>query len=389
MLEELFRREDVNKMLVDICNSKRYYDKKTSSSIHFQIHSGQEQILFLFYDALFKYKMIIEDMSYFSDFLEQVDKLIRKIDNFTEIGYGINRIIGRVCAYKLGFNDIDSDNCKEGVVRHIYDRYIVHGYFIHGFSQHYHGSILDEGFAVENYKNLYPKFIKVQEILKKKKRLNMMDKDFDAREVSFTENFLLGCHYAANAPMYFSKLVSRNDFINSYEEKDAYATGNYDACLKNVYKVCSKLKLSDSQKSVFLDAFKSEWRLLDKSNCGIGLMLVPRRLFGVDFDIEKFVSNTKDISFAEAVGRILSLKSNVTVSRYIRSEEILLLSLNGPKKYLKEEKKESLAKELERTFVRSEDEFAFSNAYGKVSILLLLGTVLITVGVILTMISFS
>lgn len=389
MLDDLVRREDVSRMLVDICNSARYYDKKASSSIGYQIYSGPEQILFLFYDALFKYKIIIKDMDFFSEFLEQIDKLIRKIDNFSEIGYGINRVIGRICANKLGINDIDTDYAKNKVLRYIYQNYIVEGYYIHGFASHYYNSIMENGFTVEQYNNLYPKFLKVQEILKKKKHLGVLDKDFTISEVSFTDSFLMGCYYSVNAPMYFSKFVSRNEFIDEPMAIDAYSVGNYDLCLKNLYKVSSKLRLNDAQRNVFLDAFKSEWRLLDKSNSNIALMLVPRKMFDIQFDIDKFIEETKDNSFVEAVCKILGQKNNVTVSRFFRNEDIVLVNLYSTKKYIKEEKKESLASELEKTFIRSDDEFAFSNTYGKVSILLLLGTLLITVGVILTMISFS
>ncbi len=389
MLDSLLEREDVKKILVDICNSARYYAKETSSSMGYQMYSGSSQLLFLFYDALFKYKLIIEEMYYFNDFLEQVDKLIRKIDSFSEIGYGINRIIGRVCAYKLGINDIDTDYAKETVLRYIYDKYIVNGYFIHGYTPHYYSSILENGFSPENYKNLYAKFRNVQNILKEKKHLSLMDKDFDAEAVSFTDSFLMGCYYSVNSPMYFSKLVSKNEFIDDDLSLDAYAMGDYELCLKNLYKVCAKLKLNDTEKYIFLDAFKSEWKLLEKNSSTISLMLITRSSLGVDFDIDKFITEVKDNSFIEAVCKLLGQRSNVLVSKYIRKDDITLLNLSSSKKYTKEEKKDSLAVELERTFIRSDDEFAFSNTYGKVSILLLVGTMCITIGVILTMLSFS
>ena len=389
MLDSLLEREDVKKILVDICNSARYYAKETSSSMGYQMYSGSSQLLFLFYDALFKYKLIIEEMYYFNDFLEQVDKLIRKIDSFSEIGYGINRIIGRVCAYKLGINDIDTDYAKETVLRYIHDKYIVNGYFIHGYTPHYYSSILENGFSPENYKNLYAKFRNVQNILKEKKHLSLMDKDFDAEAVSFTDSFLMGCYYSVNSPMYFSKLVSKNEFIDDDLSLDAYAMGDYELCLKNLYKVCAKLKLNDTEKYIFLDAFKSEWKLLEKNSSTISLMLITRSSLGVDFDIDKFITEVKDNSFIEAVCKLLGQRSNVLVSKYIRKDDITLLNLSSSKKYTKEEKKDSLAVELERTFIRSDDEFAFSNTYCKVSILLLVGTMCITIGVILTMLSFS
>lgn len=389
MLDDLIRREDVSKMLVDICNSARYYNKRTSSSLGYQMYSGSEQLLFLFYDALYKYKIIIEDISYFSEFLEQVDKVIRKIDSFSEIGFGINRIIGRLVAYKLGYSDLESEVVKEEVLRYIYDKYILNGYYVHGFSSHYGKSILENGFIVEDYKNLYPKFIKLQEILKKKKHFSILDKDFNLKTVSFTDNFLMGCYYSANAPMYFSKMICRNEFINESEAVDAYSLGNYDLCLKNLYKMCSKVKLRDSQKNMFLDVFKSEWRLIDKSNCGLALMAVPRKSLGVNFDIERFIAECKDLSFVDSVCKMLGQKNNITVSKYIKIDDIKLINLYNINKYVKEEKRDSFAAELEKTFIRSDDEFAFSNTYGKVSIMLILGTLLITIGVIITMISFS
>ena len=390
MLEDIIRREDVSKLLVDMCNSKRYYDKKTSSSMGYQIYSGVEQVLFIFYDALFKYKIIIEDMDYFDEFLEQVDKLIRKIDSFSEIFNGINRIIGRICACKLGCCDVECEQTKEEVLRYIYDKYVLNGYYIHGFSPRYYTSISDNGFIVEEYSNFYPKFKKVQDILKKKKSLSLLDKNFDLKTVSFTDSFVLGCYYSANAPMYFSSFLCRNEFINDLDEVDAYSNGDYDLCLRNLYRIISRLKLRDSQKRLFLDVFRCEWRLLDKSNLGnITLMLVPKKLFMNNFDIDKFIDDTKNSDFLDAVCKMLGQRNKIVVDSNISRENITFINLSGARKFVKEEKKESLEKKLEKTFIRSDDEFAFSNTYGKVSMLLLFGTLFITLGVILTMFMFS
>ena len=98
MFDEMLRRKDVQRMFNDICNSECYYNKKMNKSMDYQLFTDLEEILFLFYDALFKYKIIIDDMSYFQEYLEQIDKLIRKIDNFKDISLGISRILTRKCA---------------------------------------------------------------------------------------------------------------------------------------------------------------------------------------------------------------------------------------------------------------------------------------------------
>lgn len=390
MLDELIRREDVSSLLENICNSARYYDKKTSNSMGYQMYSGVEQILFIFYDVLFKYKIIINDMEYFDDFFEQVDKLIRKIDNFCDISNGLNRIIGRICACKLGVKDITDEDSKEKVLRYIYKTYIVDGYYIHGYSSHYYGSILENGFVIEEYNNLYEKFIKIQNILNNKKHYGLLEKDFSVKQVEFTDSLLLSCYYSVNSPMFFSQLLCRNEFIDNPKKIDAYSKNDYDECLKNLYKIMAKLDLSDVERILFLDAFKSEWELLDKSNSNIGLMLVPRRIIESDsIDINLFIEENKDVDFVECVCKLLGQKSNVVVTSNIDKKDITLLNLYGYKKFVREDKKETLKSELEKTFITSDDEFAFSNMYGKVSMLLLAGTILITLGVIFTIIMFS
>lgn len=390
MLEDIIRREDVSKLLEDICNSARYYDKKSSNSMGYQMYFGVEQILFLFYDALFKYKIIIDDMSYFDDFFEQIDKLIRKIDNFYDISNGINRIIGRICAYKLGIKDVEERESKEEVIRYIFDKYMANGYYIHGFASHYYGNILENGFFVDEYKNVYDKFLKVQEILNKKKHHKVLEKDFNDKKVEFTDSLLLGCYYSVNAPLFFSNMLCRSEFIKKQEHVDDYAKGDYDACLRNLYKIINELGLSESEKNVFVDAFKSEWKLIDKSHSNIGLMLIPRDLFRDSLiNIDKFIEENIEGSFADNVCKLLGQKSSIVVRDDIRKRHITLISLDGYKKFVKDEKKDSLKDELERSFITSDDEFALTNTYGKVSMLLILGTLLITVGVILTILMFS
>ena len=390
MLDEIIRRDDVSQLLEDICNSARYYDKRSTNSLGYDMCFGVEQILFLFYDALFKYKMIIDDMSYFDDFFEQIDKLIRKIDNFYDISNGINRIIGRICAFKLDIKDVEDEQSKEEVLRYIYDKYMVNGYFIHGYASCYYGNIFENGFSIEQYHHLYDKFIKVQNILNKKKHNRIISKDFNDKKVEFTDSLLLGCYYSANAPMFFSDLLCRNEFIKKQECLDDYARGDYNACLKNLYRVMNGLKLRDGQKNIFIDAFKSEWKLLDKSNSNISLMLIPRNLFSDSLiNIDSFIRDSKNDSFAEAVCKLFNHRTSVVVKDDIMKRQITFVNLDGYKKYVKEEKKDNLKTELEKTFITSDDEFAFSNTYGKVSILLLVGTMLVAVGVILTMIMFS
>ena len=189
--------------------------------------------------------------------------------------------------------------------------------------------------------------------------------------------------------MFFSNLLCRIEFV-SEEYSDEYSKNNYNSCLKNLNKVIRGLKLNEFNKRLFINTFKSEWILIDKDNSKISLMLVPRKLFVNSLlDIDKFIEDNIELSYVEMVSRLLSQKNNIVATSDIDKKNITLINLDWYKKYVKEEKKETLKSELERTFITSDDEFAFSNTYGKVSLLLLIGTVLIMLGVILTILKFS
>ena len=390
MLDEIIKRKDVRNLLENICNSARYYDKKSTNSLGYEMYFGIQQILFLFYDSLFKYKLIIDDMSYFEDFLEQVEKLIKRIDNFYDISNGINRIIGRVCAFKLGVKDVEEKSSKNRILKYIYNKYILNGYYIHGYSSHYYKDILENGFIIDNYPNYYDKFLKVQGILRNKNHGDILDKDFYTKKVEFTNSFLLGCYYSVNSPMFFSNLLCRNCFIDNQESIDNYSKNNYNACLKNLYKLINRLNLNDEEKNIFVDAFKSEWSLLEKDNSNISLMLIPRDLFMDSMiNIDNFIEDNKEISFVDCVCKLLEQNSSIIVNDDIMKRHITLINLDNYNSYMKDDKKDSLKEELEKSFINNEDEFAFSNTYGKVSMLLLGGTLLITLGVILTILMFS
>ena len=386
VFEDLLVREDVSKILINICNSARYYNKKNSGLAGYKMYSGAQQMLFIFYDALYKYKLIINDMSYFSDFLEQVNKLIRKIDNFKDIRYGINRIIGRVCAFKLGYKSVDGDEIKEKVLRYIYDRYFVNGYYIHGYCGCYYENISQEGFLVEQYNNLYSDFRQIQQVLYEKNNGNLLVKDFSVREASFTDSLFLGCYYSVNAPMYFSNFLCKNEFIDNHDVVDAYSLNDYGLCFKGLNKIIDKLDLNDQQKGLFVNTFYNEWKLLNKDNSNINLMLVPRLVLKDRFNIEEFITNNKDSKFFDAVCKLLEQNENVVTSYNIKKEDIIFVNLFNYKHFVRDKNKKTIANNDSNN---KEIEHINFNNYNKVYLLLLIGTLFIILGVVFTIIMFS
>lgn len=382
MLDEMLKRKDVSKMLRDICNSECYYDKKMNKSIDYQLFTDVEEILFLFYDALFKYKIIIDDMSYFSEYLEQIDKLIRKIDNFKDISVGISRIITRICALKLGEKNLDDEESRERVIKYIYDVYVKNGYYIHGFATIYTKDIKKKGFDTENYNNYYSKFVKLQEILNKYGYGNILDKDFKDFSISLTKSFVMGCYYSVNAPMYFYKLLCKNGYATKKNHIDCYLRNDYKTCYKNLSKMCNRIGMNDHEKSLFLDAFNSEWQLLKKDKSKISLMLLPRSIVDDSCSYEDYLSDESIFLIVDKM--INGSNEKIKYNGFIESSDMLLVELDYFKVFKNSDKVDTV---YDKTTQIEFDEYAFSNAYGKVSALVILGSLFITFGVIITLVS--
>ena len=101
MFDALFMRDDVKKFIKQIKTSERYFSKNIGSFTNRFIHASNEMALYIFYDALIKYKIIIDDQFLIDEYLEQIDKLYRKLSDFDNIRLGINKLLCKILLTKL------------------------------------------------------------------------------------------------------------------------------------------------------------------------------------------------------------------------------------------------------------------------------------------------
>lgn len=375
-MDEILRRDDAQELISNIKYNEKYYIKTSTDS---DMYYSDDIALYVFYEALLKYYIIFDDTNYLGEYIYDIDLLYRKIDTIEDIRFGISKIIVKFSSKYL---HLEEEN-RGLILSFIYSNYVVNGYLIHGFSSVYSDDILDNGFKLSDYYNFYDDFIKLNEIFKKYEKDNFIDKDFVNKEIFFTDDILKSCIYSINSPMYFSKLLTNNEIINDKEID--YYKDNYDECIKHFNKIINTIGFNEEEKTFALDLINKEWDLLHKKDKTISLLLVKRKLFDIeDVNLEDIIDSDLDIN--EAVDRILTIRyKDIPFDKDIDAKDLRVINyeiVNREKlKEIKEEEKEE--KKLEEKQIKNDDE----DSYGVVSPLMLVGSLLISLGVILSIIS--
>ncbi len=387
MLERYFKRRDVTEFIDEVISNSIYSQKKNSVYDSYEVFVDSSQALFTFFDAIYKFSIIIEDDAYFAEYITQIKKVIRRFQNYTDINEGINKIIGKICALKLGLSDREDVIARKYIIKYIYDKYIVSGYVFHGFPSIYKEDIYKNGLVPDNYHNMYDKFMEINKIFQRHGFYNVLGKDFKIKGIYFTDSFILGCFYAFSAPMYFYRLLGCNNFdISNYDDK-AYLNNDYFASFNNLSLLMRKAKLNDAEKKFVIKTCFEEWKLI-KNSTDVSILAIKRSSVGLDYlkNIDDILAKASFCDLGNSIGKMFNCCSNeILVTDKINSNDVNIINLNNYKE-LKNIREKKLNDIKNRQDVYNSDKLI--NAYGKVSILMILGSLLITLGVIMTIIMF-
>ena len=264
MLDKYFVKASVIKMIREIKNNERYFQKKKHFSTESFICFGKEVALYIFYDALYKYKVIIDDEFLFDDYIDQVEKLYRKLDDFDSIKFGINKLICTFLINKFNIKDIKLDESRELIIKHVYDKYIRNGYFIHGFHSTYVDDVRKNGFMPEVYDNCYTRFSKINSIFEKYDCPMIINKDFDMKSVYFTDDFVMGCFYSMYAPLFYYKFLFNEEEFGNRIRKDNCLICDYNTLIRHLKRFIINNNFSEEDKKFILDVVEDQWNLLHR-----------------------------------------------------------------------------------------------------------------------------
>lgn len=375
MLDEYLKNEEVIKFIKDLEKNPKCLQKSAHEETLYGKNIKDELALYLFYDTLLKYKIIIDDRESFEEFLNQVIKLFRKIESYDDIIMGINKLFINFIMSKLDIRDLDSKENKNQIIEYFYNKYIMEGYFVHGFSSTYEEFIKGRSFVPEQYPNHYGKMIKIKQIFENH-NIEVMSKDFKETAVHFTDDFIMGCHYSVAAPGYFYQLL-----VDRCKDNSAYLKQNKSVLMNSLKRFMGNNLFSKSEEKNVIKMVDEEWDFIHRIPRKICLLFVKKnKIMELSKDkLNEYLESDKDLY--EIIERILAPKYNdISVEKTIKYGEYQLINLDDFYKVTVEEKKE------EKVDKKKTVKLSFLNSYGMASVLLILGSFFITLGVIFSII---
>lgn len=379
MLQEILQRKDVLELIEDVCTSSRYNDKNNISSANYELFYGIEQPLFMVVDALYKYKIIIDDVYLLDEYIVALNKLMKKLSNYHDINNGINILLGKMTARKLELSDSSSLENKRLIIKHIYEAYIVNGYMFHGTIDTYKEDIRSNGLRKDISKE---EIININNILSNYDNCYKED-SLTNNKTYLTDSFLMAYYYACNGPGYLNKLFNNE----ASKKQDAYFRKDKEECFKYLKKMLNSYELSDKDSKTIKDYLSKTWDNLSLDKAKPIVVLVKRSLVGRSSlkDYGSIMRGLENSNLEDAINRVINNRYDKdTLNKDITKTNIIELmgykNLTFTKTYevddtIVDDSMVSPSSSLEDSNNR------FLLEYGKVSILMLIGALLIALGV--------
>ena len=386
VIDSYLKRNDVNNLIQEIKKNPKYFDKENIDEDMYYGKIGNELSLYILYDALLKFKIIIDNNDMLDEYVVQLDKLYKKIDSYNQIMVGVNKLICHMTIKLLNIRGIDNKDNKKSLIEYIYNKYIANGYYVHGFSTIYENSIKENGFISEVYTNYYQQFNDLKKIFNKYGLNELLEKDFSINKTYFTDDIVMGCYYSAMAPGYFTNILFNRLFNN--KNRESYLSLDYDKSISHLKKFMINKSFSKDDMEYVIYVIKNEWDLLCRVNKKISLLLVKRSLIDDQKStIDEYLNDSSDVY--EIVDRILSSKNgSIDFDGTIDNDNIIVVSFDNFYNVAVDNINKLSIDDTQLSYVEKREKVnkEFMDVYGNVYIFLIFGSLLISLGVIITII---
>lgn len=372
MIENILKREDVRGFLGEVLSQSKFNQKEIPNTFCEEKITKMQYSLFICLDAIIKY-FIIVDNHHFDKFLEQLRRIIKKLNTHNDIVVAVNRLLIKAVKNKLGIKE-ESSQTKKIIIKYFYDQYIQKGYLFHSFPGCF--NINQEKLKVENFYYQFEQLQNIGSILNQYKIENSFSKKFDeVPHISFTDSFFMASFYSYHCPLFLyelsTKLVKNDDTED--EVLNHFFLKNYQKCYDQLDTFLKKKEVPLKDKNKILTFFEEQWQILNATKEQPVVAFIKRNSLEKD-------SLDHYSSFIDSEESLEDIVSQILDTRY--NDKPIDIDIN-PDFYLKLPN----IHELLNQEVKEEEqkkEIKIDNSYGNATIVALFGVLLITLGITLT-----
>lgn len=397
MLEKILKRTDVKDFLHEVVNDIRFTSKKSQFSPNGELHIYNQYSLLEVMDSIIKFSIIIDDEAYFEDYIQQLRRMLKRIDNHKELVYGVNKVIGQIVMRILNLEDMESLENKKQILAYIYDKYVVNGYYFYSFVSSMKYKIEVSGIDPLTMEIPLNKLKQINYIFKNHKCSDILGIDF-TENVNFlvTDSPGLAYYNALCFPKYLSDICMSNPYMKSDGyNKEAFYTKNYNSCRENVIKFCKMKDFSLDEGQIIIQTLTSEWNRLDLYNSKPCIAFIKKSYFGKNYlsEYRKILKSCENKDIVLSISEIMESKV-ISEKRYtpFTKEQIDIKVMPSYQEIFEEPEEEIFKQEAPQLILNEnniedlKDEICPNyldkavNEYGSATFLGLIGLLMIALG---------
>lgn len=388
LFSKIINREDVRSLMDEVINRECYNKLTVSFPLANNYFIDQHYALFLLMDAFGKFDIIIGDYNYFDEYLRYLKRTFKKMNTYQDISKGINLAISKIVSRILNINNSKSNESKEKILRYVYKKYIVDGYFYYGLSSSEKREVSFSGIKKDGV-ILDSRLSEVNNILKKYE-----DKDIIKRVVSnLTDNFMIACYYSFLGPVYLEELAVSGIFKDKCYNSNCFYTKDVRTFKDNLEKYISNKRMNSEERALVINNLLDVWKENNVSSSHGCIAFIKRSSINRNYlkDIEEIISNSCDMDLNEAMAMILESRyGSYDIDSDILTSDFELLDIPSYRFIINDcsidDNMDTSALKIDYVDDSGSNNFVqkVSLSHGYISVFMLAGVLLISVGVILT-----
>lgn len=381
MVVESLKYNYVREFLLALLTQDRYKKITPPESLIEGYQIGERIAFFLGLDAVIKYDQIIGEEKYLETYIEQLQRIFKKIQNGEDIRLGVYQTLGKVVSKKI---NVDIDNHNE-ILRYIYNKYIVEGYFYFGYSSNYTNEIDCIGIRKDSFK-FDNRLLEINKLINKISNKVLFYND----KIELTDDITVSLYHAFLSPNYVSNLMENSVIGNKKNDLECFYRRDITKIKELLLKKLNYLTINNMDKITIINSFIDVY--MENINSKPCIACVKRSYLNKDRlkDIENILIN-RDDNLGQLIALILESRySSFSIKEDIMPENIETITLPTYNEFLMgksnftllpteiEVKKEDL--KISNSIIKNNIKV---NSYGSVSFAII-GVLLIIIGILLS-----